>query len=60
MDEFVCGKVLVVKDHAGNRLPDLVCALPFGHDGHHRTLGGAMWMNTRDALEALRTPADAH
>ena len=60
MEDFTCGKVLIVKDHAGNRLPDLVCALPLGHESHHRSAGGALWMNTRDALEALRTPVEAH
>lgn len=41
-----CGHVFVVKTFAGERLPDRVCTLPVGHDGHHHDAEGAVWLNT--------------
>lgn len=59
MDEFVCGKVLRVRDHTGKELPKLVCTLPEFHRGSHRNESGAIWMNTEEELEALRVPVSA-
>lgn len=54
-----CGKVLLVKDHTGQQLPELVCSLPHGHDGNHQDRCGAVWMNTREVLAAMR-PVPIH
>lgn len=40
-----CKSVFVVKTITGERLPDRVCSLPEGHEGHHKDAEGAYWLN---------------
>ncbi len=53
----ICGKTLIVKDHTGQRLPDLICSREHGHTGNHQDECGAVWMNTNDMLAKMQPPA---
>lgn len=55
----ICAKPLIVKDHTGQRLPDLICCRKKGHEGNHQDKCGAVWLNTAPLIEAMR-PVTLH